>query len=169
MQTRTSLAKLAQAWLDEAGSVPPGNGGEAALWGGGDATAGVAASDADIAAMSPSELADYQERKLKMRKAMGEATADGAPAPAGAEDSPEERRLKMIAAMEVGRGGAVHCRKRTRGGLCTWEPFGAGSGPRTDVGGPAPTHGPRPPSQLNPICSPALSLPAGGRVATGRR
>ena len=54
-----------QDWLQEAGTVPPGNGAESALW------EGEEVSEADlIARMSPTERAAYEEKKLKMRKAM---------------------------------------------------------------------------------------------------
>lgn len=98
MQSRSALSKHAQAWIDAAPSPPPGNGAEAELWGGGGSESG---ASVDIAAMSPAELAEYEERKLKMRKAMGEGRRDEE------EEGPvdaAERRLKMISAMEV-RGG----------------------------------------------------------------
>jgi hypothetical protein len=59
------LFLLLQDWLQEAGTVPPGNGAESALW------EGEEVSEADlIARMSPTERAAYEEKKLKMRKAM---------------------------------------------------------------------------------------------------
>ncbi|KAI8467931.1 MAG: NifU-like domain-containing protein [Monoraphidium minutum] len=104
MQTRTALSKQAQSWLDEAGATPPGNGDEAELWAGGGGEA-----RAEVAAMSPAELAAYEDKKLKMIKAMGEAVTRGAAAAEADEaaDTPEERRRKMILAMEGGDWSAV--------------------------------------------------------------
>lgn len=108
MQTRAALSKHAQSWLDAADSLPPGNGAEAELWG---AAGGGGSSEAsvDLSVMSPAELAAYEDKKAKLKKAMGErAGAEAASGGAGAnggeggEDSLEERRRKMMLAMEVG-------------------------------------------------------------------
>lgn len=61
-----SLLCHQQDWLAEAGTVPPGNGVEAHLWDGTDEE-----QEADlIAKMSPAERAAYEDKKLKLRKAM---------------------------------------------------------------------------------------------------
>jgi hypothetical protein len=60
-------------WLAEAGVTPPGNGVEAHLWGaGGSSEASVEEGGAavDVSLMSAAERAEYEERKLKLRKAM---------------------------------------------------------------------------------------------------
>jgi hypothetical protein len=61
-------------WLAEAGVTPPGNGVEVHLWGaGGSSEASTdegAAAAVDVSLMSPAERAEYEERKLKLRKAM---------------------------------------------------------------------------------------------------
>ena len=95
MQTRSALQAQAQAWMDEAGGTPPLNGVDAGLLG--DSGSGDAAA-LDTAAMSAAELAAYEEQKLKMRRAMGEGRDSQDAAPVG-----DERRLRMIAAVEVGR------------------------------------------------------------------
>ena len=95
MQTRSALQAQAQAWMDEAGGTPPLNGVDAGLLG--DSGSGDAAA-LDTAAMSAAELAAYEEQKLKMRRAMGEGRDSQDAAPVG-----DERRLRMSAAVEVGR------------------------------------------------------------------
>jgi hypothetical protein len=67
MQSRAALQREADNWLGEAGTLPPGNGAEAELWEGATAGAGGGAS-LDTSLMTPAELAEYEEKKLKMRK-----------------------------------------------------------------------------------------------------
>jgi hypothetical protein len=100
MQTRTALQKQAQVWIDEAGAPPPGNSSEAEAWAGGSALTTAEAS-LDVSAMSPVELAEYEERKLKMRKAMGEGRRDDEEAAVPVDAA--ERRQRMISAVEVRR------------------------------------------------------------------
>lgn len=55
--------------------TPPGNGVEAHLWGAGGSSEAstdesAAAAAVDVSLMSPAERAEYEERKLKLRKAM---------------------------------------------------------------------------------------------------
>lgn len=73
MSTRSSLEREAQNWLEEAGTIPPGNGVEQQIW------EGVQLKDLKPEDMSPKELAEYEEKKLKMRKAMGENIHDAVP------------------------------------------------------------------------------------------
>ncbi|KAI3423194.1 hypothetical protein D9Q98_010716, partial [Chlorella vulgaris] len=94
MQSRSALQREADNWLAEAGTVPPGNGAEQELWDGARAGAG---PSMDVSLMTGDELAEYEDRKLKMRKAMGENLNDGVEGEA--EDS-KQRRLKLIAAVE---------------------------------------------------------------------
>jgi len=102
MQTRSALQKQADIWLAEAAVVPPGNGAEADLWGGGSNGATVSEASVDVAAMSPAELAEYEERKLKMRKAMGEGMRDDDKIEEVVDN--EERRQRMINAVTVRTG-----------------------------------------------------------------
>jgi hypothetical protein len=103
MQTRAALQKQAQAWLDAAGELPPGNGAEAEAWGGAAGSDAGSEASVDVGAMSPAELAEYEERKLKLRKAMGEGRGAEAGPGAAAPDA-AERRQNMINAVEVRRG-----------------------------------------------------------------
>ncbi len=64
---REAMAALQAAWLAENGTVPIGNRDAASLWA---ETTGAAA----LAAMSPAERAAYEEKKLKLRKAMADGT-----------------------------------------------------------------------------------------------
>eukprot|EP00878_Enallax_costatus_P031191 GHUV01034086.1.p1 GENE.GHUV01034086.1~~GHUV01034086.1.p1 ORF type:complete len:253 (+),score=67.09 GHUV01034086.1:148-906(+) len=72
MATRRHMEALAEDWLEEAGVIPPGNGVEAELW------LGSSSSDAaaeptpavDITLLSPTERAEYEEKRLKLKKAM---------------------------------------------------------------------------------------------------
>lgn len=111
LQSRAALARRAQEWIDSApgGETPPGNGAEAALWtgaissGGGSGSSGGSSPlhlSVDAAAMSPAELDAYEQRKTKLRKAMGDKAVMAEAAVA--EPTNDERRLRMIAAMEVG-------------------------------------------------------------------
>ncbi|PRW61409.1 nifU chloroplastic isoform A [Chlorella sorokiniana] len=92
MQSRAALQREADNWLEEAGTLPPGNGAEAELWEGGGKNSSV-----DASLMSADELAEYEDKKLKLRKAMGENLHDNV---AGETESSRERRLKLIAAVE---------------------------------------------------------------------
>lgn len=94
MQSRAALQREADNWLQEAGTLPPGNGAEAELWQGAAAASG---SSVDVSLMSADELAEHEERKLKLRKAMGENLHDDV---AGEAEDSRQRRLKMIAAVE---------------------------------------------------------------------
>lgn len=91
MQSRAALQREADNWLAEAGTLPPGNGAEAELWDGGKT------SSVDASLMSVDELAEYEDKKLKLRKAMGENLHDEI---TGETESARERRLKLIAAVE---------------------------------------------------------------------
>jgi hypothetical protein len=102
MQTRAALQREADNWMGEGGTLPPGNGAERELFEG--------AAAFDPGAMSPDELAAYEEKKLKMQKAMGEKDlggGGGGAAADGADDTNAERRAKMIAAMDGGDWSAV--------------------------------------------------------------
>lgn len=64
---REAMAALQSAWIAENGTVPPGNQDSGLLWA---ETIGAAA----LAAMSPAEQLAYEEKKLKLRKAMADST-----------------------------------------------------------------------------------------------
>ena len=64
---REEMEKLRDAWLSELGSVPPGNGDASQMWA---STVGEVAR----AAMSAAERNAYEEKKLKLRKAIADTT-----------------------------------------------------------------------------------------------
>lgn len=64
---REEMENLRDTWIAELGSIPPGNGAESDLWA---STVGQAAR----AAMSADEQKAYEEKKLKLRKAMADST-----------------------------------------------------------------------------------------------
>jgi hypothetical protein len=99
MQSRSALERQVENWLKEAGTTPPGNGAEQELWEG----RGLADS---VAKMSPSELTEYEEKKLKLQRAMGEKLTE-ASENGGKEDSAEERRQKIMRAVEGDDWSAV--------------------------------------------------------------
>eukprot|EP00898_Chlorokybus_atmophyticus_P007762 jgi/Chlat1/7988/Chrsp7S07745 len=89
MITRTRLEAVRDEWMtDEFGHVPLGNGSEKELWEGVGSLAAV---------MTDAERAAYEEKKLKMRKAMGENLYDDVEGEA--EDS-KQRRLNLLRAVE---------------------------------------------------------------------
>ncbi|GLC51576.1 hypothetical protein PLESTB_000517300 [Pleodorina starrii] len=131
MASRTNLERGVANWVNElpelGGRMPRGNadaelraaweGGVVVVGGGAEAGGGegLAAAPAplDRRLMSPAEMAAYEEKKLKMRKAMGEKMVEG-PGGAGghAEEQEEEddlatRRLKLMKAMDRGDWSAV--------------------------------------------------------------
>ncbi len=62
MQSKAALIREAQNWINESGTIPPGNGAEKALW----------TDTMRVQDMSPEEFADYEAKKLKMRKVRGQ-------------------------------------------------------------------------------------------------
>ena len=103
MCSRANLEAQAAAWLRDSGEgLPPGNGPEAALWG---APAAVAAEEA----MTPAERAAFEDKKLKMKKAMGvkDKATEAAAAEAARAMTGDERRAQTIMAMEAGDWSAV--------------------------------------------------------------
>lgn len=86
MAGRTHMEAQVEDWLAEAGVTPPGNGVEAHLWGAPSASASEeddAAASFDVSLLSPAERAEYEERKLKLRKAMVRQQATGGPGAGG--------------------------------------------------------------------------------------
>ncbi len=86
MITRAKLEEEKQRWLDAVGFIPLGNSSEKELWegGGGNGSLGV---------MSEIQRKEYEEKKLKMRKAMGENLFD---AVEEEDDDARTRRLKFL-------------------------------------------------------------------------
>ncbi len=84
--TRAKLEEEKQRWLDAVGFIPLGNSSEKELWegGGGNGSLGV---------MSEIQRKEYEEKKLKMRKAMGENLFD---AVEEEDDDARTRRLKFL-------------------------------------------------------------------------
>ncbi len=64
---REEMESLRDFWIAELGTIPPGNGAESEMWA---STVGEAAR----AAMSAQEQKVYEEKKLKLRKAMADST-----------------------------------------------------------------------------------------------
>lgn len=85
--TRNRLEEEKQAWLSVCETLPPGNSLEKELW----------ESSGGAAVMSESDKIEYEEKKLKMRKAMGENLHDEVE---GEEDDARTRRLKLLQAVE---------------------------------------------------------------------
>jgi hypothetical protein len=76
---RAAMAAVQADWIAANGVVPIGNADTDGLWA---ATVGEAA----IAAMSPAERSAYEEKKLKLRKAMADSTLKDAPSVAQGDD-----------------------------------------------------------------------------------
>lgn len=83
---REEMEKLCDAWIAQIGSIPPGNGEQKALWA---STVGEAAR----AAMSPEEQKAYEEKKLKLRKAMADSSLAKELESAGNEAGDREQNL----------------------------------------------------------------------------
>eukprot|EP00246_Nothoceros_aenigmaticus_P018608 TRINITY_DN9812_c0_g1_i1.p1 TRINITY_DN9812_c0_g1~~TRINITY_DN9812_c0_g1_i1.p1 ORF type:complete len:486 (-),score=93.02 TRINITY_DN9812_c0_g1_i1:238-1695(-) len=88
--TRSRLEEEKQRWLDALDSVPVGNSVDADLWEG-------SGSAVPLSLMSEQERTEYEEKKLKMRKAMGENLFDEVQ---GEDDDSRTRRLKLLQATE---------------------------------------------------------------------
>ncbi|GAB4813117.1 hypothetical protein N2152v2_000163 [Parachlorella kessleri] len=95
MQSRSLLEREAANWLEEAGTLPPGNGAEQDEWEG---------TTFSTDHMTPEQRAAYEEKKLKMRKAMGENLHDAVD---GETVDAKTRRLNLIKAVEGDNWSAV--------------------------------------------------------------
>eukprot|EP00899_Mesostigma_viride_P008928 jgi/Mesvir1/18036/Mv09356-RA.2 len=95
--TRARLEAEVDQWVQRLGNgvVPPGNGPQAHLWG---------RKQATPSAMSPEELREYEEKKLKLRKAMGENLYDDVQ---GETPDAKTRRLRLLQAVEGDDWSAV--------------------------------------------------------------
>ncbi|CAI7910603.1 unnamed protein product [Closterium sp. NIES-54] len=98
MITRARLEEERQKWIPQlmvlsgaadSQKLPPGNSADLAEWEG--------PSGPGTAAMSAAEVAEYEEKKLKLRKAMGENLAD---AVEDETDDARTRRLNLLRATE---------------------------------------------------------------------
>ncbi|KAG2483160.1 hypothetical protein HYH03_017952 [Edaphochlamys debaryana] len=179
MASRANLERQVAAWVDErlGGALPPGNSSAAQRteWEGaqpedstdGEAGAGGVAAPPllDRSLMSPAELAAYEEKRLKMRKAMGEKMVEGPGAKAaapgsdaalmGSHDSDEEedpavRRAKLMKAMNAGDWSVV-IDQQTREALgikaeagAEGAPAEAGAAPAEGAPAAAPSSAPGP-------------------------
>ena len=81
--TRAKLDEEKQRWLDSMGPAP-GNSSDRGLWEG---------TGSNAAPLTEQERIEYEEKKLKMRKAMGENLFDDV---AGEDDDARTRRLKLL-------------------------------------------------------------------------
>lgn len=88
---REEMEKLRDAWILELGSVPPGNGDASEMWA---STVGEVAR----AAMSVAERNAYEEKKLKLRKAIADTTL--APESEAIEESDTSRLRRLDAAVK---------------------------------------------------------------------
>ncbi|MBW4671195.1 MAG: GIY-YIG nuclease family protein [Cyanomargarita calcarea GSE-NOS-MK-12-04C] len=87
---RQEMEDLRDAWIQELESIPPGNGAEGKMW------AGTVAQAAEKA-MSDAERHAYEEKKLKLRKAMADTTMQKESE--GMDTSELERQHKLEAAV----------------------------------------------------------------------
>lgn len=87
---RTEMENLRDVWIKELASIPPGNDAESGLWA---STIG----EASQVAMSATERNAYEEKKLKLRKAIADDTLSRSEA-VDANDA--ERRQKLESAVE---------------------------------------------------------------------
>lgn len=99
MQSKSALEREAANWLEEAGTLPPGNGAEKDLW--------IQDSPFDAKSMSATERAAYEEKKLKLRKAMGEKLGDTDTDVSMLNEDAAQRRLNLIKAVEGDNWSAV--------------------------------------------------------------
>ncbi|CAM6100063.1 unnamed protein product [Calypogeia fissa] len=88
--SRAKLEEERQQWIELEDNVPPGNSVETDLW---ERSSGTVS----LQLMTEEERSEYEEKKLKMRKAMGENLYDEVQ---GEEEGSRERRLKLLAATE---------------------------------------------------------------------
>lgn len=88
---REEMEKLRDAWLSELSTVPNGNGAARQMWAG---TVG----EASRAAMSAAERNAYEEKKLKLRKAIADSTLSSELETM--DESDASRRQKLDAAVQ---------------------------------------------------------------------
>ena len=129
MVTKKALEEQADRWLAEAGTLPPGNGVEKALW---------EREGAVKDGMSAAEAEEHDGRKAKLEAAMGVKGSATAPEPS----TPEEKRQAWMKAVGKGDWSAVidgQTASTTPGGVAP----GEGGGLAAAMGGPpSPTSPP---------------------------
>jgi len=84
---REAMEELRDAWLSELDYIPPGNGEMSGMWA---ATVGEVAK----AAMSAAERQAYEEKKLKLRKAIADTTLKTETEKLNISDDEQRRRLE---------------------------------------------------------------------------
>jgi hypothetical protein len=92
------VEQLRDSWIAELATIPPGNTGEGGVWA---TTVGEIAK----AAMSPEEQAAYEEKKLKLRRAMADGVLSRELDAAVIND--EQKREQFAAAMNDDNWSAV--------------------------------------------------------------
>jgi predicted GIY-YIG superfamily endonuclease len=95
---REEMESLRDAWIAELAEVPPGNTGEGGVWA---TTVGEIAK----AAMSDAEKAAYEEKKLKLRRAMADSALSRELDAAALSN--EQKRDNFVAAMTDDNWSAV--------------------------------------------------------------
>lgn len=95
---REEMEQLRDIWIAELATVPPGNTGAGGVWA---TTVGEIAK----AAMSPAEQAAYEEKKLKLRRAMADGNLSRELDAAAISD--EQKREQFAAAMTDDNWSAV--------------------------------------------------------------
>ena len=89
MTTRENLEREALDWMEHEGTIPPGNGAERELW--------EDVNTLGVTNMSSGERREYEEKKNKLKKAMGANLHDDVP---GESLESKERRLRLVKAVE---------------------------------------------------------------------
>lgn len=97
MTTRENLEGEAMDWIEREGTLPPGNGAERDLW-------DAASDELGVENMSSKEREIYEDKKNKLKRAMGENLHDPVP---GESLESKERRLRLIKAVEGDNWSAV--------------------------------------------------------------
>ena len=95
---REEMEQLRDTWIAELATIPAGNAGEGGVWA---TTVGEIAK----AAMSPAEQAAYEEKKLKLRRAMADGNLSRELDAAAISD--EQKREQFAAAMTDDNWSAV--------------------------------------------------------------
>ena len=95
---REEMEQLRDNWIAQLNTIPPGNTGEGGVWA---TTVGEIAK----AAMSPAEQAAYEEKKLKLRRAMADSALSKELDAAAISD--EQKRGQFAAAMTDDNWSAV--------------------------------------------------------------
>jgi Fe-S cluster biogenesis protein NfuA len=162
MCSRANLEAEAASWLRAAGpTLPPGNADAASAWGG-------ALPGGAEAVMTPLERAQFEEKKLKMKKAMGVKDANDA-VPGEAPDA-AQRRADMIKALERDDWSAVvdgQTRETVAAGGVEPKPLGMSARAARDAADAAaadPSAAPKAPYVVSPFSRAAVHRAVGGET-----